>query len=288
VSFPLGQPVPLAVAITDATGSAADATTVALTVTLPDLTTVSPTISHPSTGNYTALYTPTSPGVHRVHWVATGSNASAYSDMFNVDPQLSGAVVSAAEVRAEINETSTADDSELVGFIATATAVVEEMVGSILPTQVTETHNGGGRFIVLHHAPIVSVDSVVEYAGVSAVPLTAQPLAGSVFDGYGYTVDLQAGVLRRQSSGWSWPFAAGNDNVMVTYTYGRQVVPSYIRQAVLELIRVNWRPQRSAGPSLLNPAGSDAPDTAASSQAFYVPEVVRQMLAPAMRAPRVG
>lgn len=288
MSYTFGQPVSLSINVTDSSGAPANATAVVCTITLPDGTTSTPTVSNPNTGTYTATYTATLAGLHRAGWVATGSNASAFTDSFTVDPPLSPSIVGLAEVRAEINETSHADDAELAGFIAAATAVVVDMVGPVAATQVTGLYDGGASTIVLRHAPIVSVDTVVEYRGSSSVPLTAQPLSGGVFDGYGYTVNLSAGLLHRQSGGYPARFASGLQNVSVTYTCGRATVPANIRMAVLDLIRVNWRPQRSGGPSLLNPGNNDNPDLGAMPQGFYIPETVRQMLAPDMRPPRVG
>lgn len=86
-TYDLGAVVTLSVAITNPAGAPADATAVTCTVTLPDGTTATPTVSHPATGSYTCTYTPAAVGAYRVHWVATGSNASAKVDTFTIaDP----------------------------------------------------------------------------------------------------------------------------------------------------------------------------------------------------------
>ena len=78
----LGSQVPLGVTITDATGTPADATAVNLTITLPDGTTATPSVNHSGTGLYDVDYTPSQAGRHTLFWVATGTNASSYSELF--------------------------------------------------------------------------------------------------------------------------------------------------------------------------------------------------------------
>lgn len=197
------------------------------------------------------------------------------------------AIVTLTDVKAEINETSAVNDTELTGFINAVTRVIEERVGPVITGQVTEAHDGGGQVIVLSRAPLVSVDSVVEYNVSTGVTLTEQELGvATVFDGYGFTADLDAGLIRRTTSGTVTSFCAGSRNVVVTYTYGRASVPGNIRMAALELIRYRWAPQRSAGPSTLG--GQPAPQGGQVVQGIYFPQSVLEMLGPDARAPRVG
>lgn len=82
--YDIGDVVALAVAVTDSSGAAADAGAVTATIILPDGTTATPTVAHPAVGSYTTLYTPTTAGRYTVKWVATGVNASAFTDSFAV------------------------------------------------------------------------------------------------------------------------------------------------------------------------------------------------------------
>ncbi len=92
-TYDLGDVVALAVEVRDTAGDLADATAITLTITLPDGTTATPVTANPSTGRYTASYTPTVAGRFSVRWVASGTNASAYTDAFTVlDPAELGLV----------------------------------------------------------------------------------------------------------------------------------------------------------------------------------------------------
>ena len=82
--YDLGDPAALSVSIRDTAGTLADATSVVCTITLPDATTTTPSVTHSSTGVYSVSYTPTLAGRYKIRWVATGTNASAYSDIFDV------------------------------------------------------------------------------------------------------------------------------------------------------------------------------------------------------------
>lgn len=62
--------------LTDLDGTPTDAT-VAGTVTLPDASTASMTITHPAVGHFRAAYDPTVPGTHAWRLVATGALDSA-------------------------------------------------------------------------------------------------------------------------------------------------------------------------------------------------------------------
>lgn len=80
----LGDVVALSVQIRDTGGAPANAGDVTLTVVLPDATTTTPAVANPSTGVYTATYTPAAAGRYVARWVATGSNASAFTQDFEV------------------------------------------------------------------------------------------------------------------------------------------------------------------------------------------------------------
>ena len=69
------------------------------TITLPDLTTASASVSNPSTGSYTATYTPTQVGLHRVRWVGTGTIVASYTDDFTVDDATLPSIVGLSELK---------------------------------------------------------------------------------------------------------------------------------------------------------------------------------------------
>lgn len=264
MSFDLGDTVPLSIAIRDEAGVPANATSVALTITLPDgtATTVGP-ITPTGTGVYDHDYVTTQAGRHNVRWVATGTNASAFSDAFNVEPADVGAFVSLDEVRAHLKRSDTSEDEKLRGFLLAACRMIEDRMGHVAP--VTLTLDGCGRTIVLER-PVVSVTSVTTLPGGEAVP-PADALAGTA----GWTLDRGAGVLtlsrfHRHHFG----------RVRVAYRAGRSPLPGNFRLAALELTAHLWRTSQhntSGGrPSL----GVD--ETVVPGVSYALPYSVRQLL----------
>lgn len=159
-------------------------------------------------------------------------------------PSGPSALVSIDDVYAHLN-IPTADQTtdlaaELQTFIDAATTLVEFVTGPVVPKQYTENHNGGGETIVLYNAPVMQVDSVTEYVGPVAYPLTLVTLGQTDSIGpYSYTLDDPAsGIIRRRwSGGIAGPFIGGSRNIAITYWSGRAAVPGDVKLATLEDIR---------------------------------------------------
>jgi hypothetical protein len=232
VSFNLGDVVPLSVTITDADGQPANAGGVTVTVTLPDGTTATPSITNADTGVYNADYPTVQAGRHGIRWVATGSNASAFTDAFTVDAADGGAFISLAEVKRHLNKTKTTDDDELLEFIAAACTAIEERIGHVTPTTVTEEAaiRWGANTIILDQRPVVDVTSVV-LAGNPPTTIDPADADNSV---PGWRLNAGAGVLTHSHS-----FPHGT--VRVVYTAGRTPVPGNVRLAAVELAAFLWR-----------------------------------------------
>src|ERR1700733_2634117 len=98
-----GAQVPLAWLNTDTSGNPQDAaslTSITVTVTAPDQTTSTPTVTKVSTGSYTAAYTTTQPGHHLILWVSVDSTyPGAFADTFEVQQQSDPTIVSLAEAK---------------------------------------------------------------------------------------------------------------------------------------------------------------------------------------------
>ncbi|HUR74451.1 MAG TPA: hypothetical protein VMZ00_09245 [Sporichthya sp.] len=260
MSWDLGDVVPLSITVTDAAGLPANAGQVDLTITLPDGATnqVGP-IAATSTGLYDHDFATTQAGLHIVRWVATGVNASAYADMFDVQPAADGSFVSLADVKNHLKTTATVDDEKLRGFRDAACQMIKDRMGHVAP--VTLTLDGCGRTIVLER-PVVSVTSVVQLPGGDAVP-QADPLGGVA----GWTLDGGAGLLKLSRS---------FGQVRVVYRPGRSPLPGNFRLAGLELTAHLWRTSQhntSGGrPSL----GID--ETVVPGVSYALPYNVRQLL----------
>lgn len=277
----LGDIVQVAVAIRNAAGQLTNPATATLAITLPDLTTVdpAPTVTLPpaETGILRVDYQTSVPGLHRWRLTTTGP-VTAHADSFVVADASWAAIVGLAETKAHLNipADDTSDDDELRGFILSASAVVEDIVGVVAPRTFVETASGGQRHIVLERRPVVSVASI--------------EVDGEEVDPGDYTASPSGLVARRAGR---WP--AGLRNIEVTYVAGRAQPQPNVVDAVKELIRVNWRPQQGGNYSAFDQGGADdfgAGNLEASLQGnlrlgFFVPNSVIQRLQPDQRGPVV-
>ena len=260
-----------------------------LTITLPDLTTVTPATTG-TVGVYatTVPYVATLAGRYLVDWVATGTNACTSSDVFNVDAPDPGFIISLAEARAGIGMgAATTKDEDIRSLIAAATPIMEDIVGPIMRKTRVETYDGGTSQINLLWSPVVSVTSVIESYGSTYVrTLTAEDtsmFASTGSDAYGYTVDLVSGILTRRAVGIAIPFMGGKRNIQVTYVSGRTVIGGNVLRATRLLIRHLWsQEQQSFRPNVLS--APDLPMTVTLS-GFAVPRAVVEMCADSTRAP---
>ena len=286
-TFDLGDPIPLVFTVLNASGAPENATTVVLTITLPDLTTVTPAVTG-LVGVYTTTvpYVATLAGHYVVDWLATGTNACTSSDVFNVMAPDPGFIISLADARAGIGmSASTTKDEDIRLLIAAVTPIMEDIVGPILRKTRVETYDGGTSQINLLWSPVISITSIVESYGSTYVrTLTAQDIfAGTGSDAYGYTVDLTTGIVTRRASGVAMCFMAGKRNVQVTYVSGRTAISSNVLMATRRLIRHLWsQEQQSFRPNVLS---APDPNMALTPSGFAVPRVVIELCADSTRAP---
>ena len=257
----LGDVVPLSVQVRDANGALANAGAITLTITLPDGTSAVVSTANPTTGNYTASYTPTVAGRHVVQWVATGANACAFSDAFTViDPTELG-LVGLDDVKRHLNITSTTSDEELRAVLMAATTAAEDYLRRPLrrvpQTETFYTRNGNGRGLVLSRTDVASITEIVE----DGDTLTADD----------YDADLNAGVVwRADCREWCYPTS-------VEYVTAGVDSPA-LRQAVLELTRHLWETQRGSMPMM--PRGVDGMDAFNPAMGYSLPRRVTDLLAP--------
>lgn len=188
------------------------------------------------------------------------------------------AIVTTAETRAQLNlpGSSGTEDTELAGYIAAASDVVEDLWGKVIGVACDEWHDGGGPIVKTLYRPLFSLTAVTESYGPGLYVLTAQPVDGSTaLDAFGYTVDLPDGVITRRVSGTAAAFARGRRNVHVTYTAGVATVPARVRLATLMIVQHLWRTQRgTAGRPVLG--GDDT--TVVPGFGFAVPNAALQLL----------
>jgi hypothetical protein len=247
VSYDLGDVVPVGlVTYNDSTGVAEDATSAVLTITLPDGTTTTPTVTHVAlSGVYTVNYTSTLVGRHGVRWVVVGTATvlgGAHTDVFDVLDPAELPLVSLADLKKHLNVVSTTDDEELRYTLATATDLAERYTNRALRRKtVVETHDGGKTALLLRETPVLSVTTVVE----NLATLAATE----------YTINTNSGVLYRGapiSTGRAW--YGGTQGVTVTYVAGYTSPPLVAQRGVMEIVRWMWQNSQQ-GPR--SPFGAD-------------------------------
>ncbi|MEV4180186.1 hypothetical protein AB0J28_01905 [Streptosporangium canum] len=265
MSFDLGDVVPLSITIRDAAGQEANAGQVTLTLTLPDgTTTILGPITPTSTGVYNYDYATTQAGRHQARWVATGANASAYTDAFDVTPADGGDFISLAETKTHLQKSGTGDDEQLRFFISAACQMITDRMGQVSPATVTHDVTQRGDTIVLPTRPVIAVTSVQQLPGGDLVDPVDED-AGTP----GWYLDGSEGVLRHTGC-----FAG---RVRVTYRAGRNPLPPNFRLAALELVAHLWRGSQhnQAGG---RPALGESDSIAASVRPFAMPYRVMELL----------
>ncbi len=223
-------------------GVATNATSVVLTVTLPDGTAVTPTIINPpaQTGTYLWDFLTTQAGRHQVRWVATGVVNQAYNDVFDVRPANPGMIFGLADAKDSLRSVpgSTINDDKLRDYISAITNVIESLYGIVVQRTITEQRRGGTDTISLSYRPVVSITSATEYIAGTSYTLT-QAVSPVLSSTYGYTFDPQKGsIVRRNSSGLRQVFM---DEVWITYIAGLTIIPDNVLMAARELLRFWWQ-----------------------------------------------
>jgi hypothetical protein len=217
--------------------------TVTCTITLPDGTTSAPSVSNPSTGRYTASYTPAVAGTFYVRWV--GEDVGGVSgvdtvaeDSFTVSAN-SNAFISLEDAKSFLNITDTADDEELLAYLEWACTLAERIADTDFSrkTVTSEKHSvlRCTSSIVLDHRPVLSVTSLSE--------------SGTALSASDYTVDNRWGVVYRQAGSYQdSEWLQGRNNVTVTYITGWSIIPPEVRQATLQILEHLWTNQRGGSP----------------------------------------
>lgn len=232
MAYDLGAVVPLGTSVRDGTGALANAGSMALTLTLPDATTVVVAAVAPaSTGVYAYDYLTTQSGRHTVRWVASGVNAGAYTDSFDVRDAAPPTILSLADARAHLRMTTTDRDDEIRDWVESMTSGIEGMVGPCVVRTYTERwRECSGRSLALVHTPVIEV--------LSAVPVldSGTSYAPALLD-----VDTDTGIVQLKSG------QALAGPLLITYRAGRTVIPAAITAAARIILQHLWRTNQGPG-----------------------------------------
>lgn len=266
--FDLGDNVRLEAECRDPGGTPATATTATLTITRPDGTAVTPTVPAPGeTGRYRVDYVPVQAGRHAVRWVFV-TPASAYTDSFDVREAIPPMLLSLADMKTHLRITTTGTDSELRGWIESATQGVENYAGVCVRRTVVERQDiplFGATTVMLRQVPVLSVASVV--------PILSGGTTYSVDD---LDIDGPTGVIQRKDGGR----ICGPQRF--TYTPGRAIVPSAHRDATKIIVQHLWRTKYGASRAASGLGGGE--DFSVTEQVpgfgYAVPNRALQLLEP--------
>jgi hypothetical protein len=255
--------------VRDVDGNLAAAGTVTVTLTLPDATTTSPSVTNPSTGIYVFDYLTTQAGRYLVVVSATGGVLGPivrrWVDAFVVRPVNPASLVSLADAKAHLGEQSSLQDEEIRGYLEVATEIVENIAGPCSVRAFTERVRTGADQLLLSRMPVVAVTSVTSVRDSSVTWASA-----------GLDVDTSAGIVSPAAGGY---FTNGPWNV--AYTAGRTSVSARHTQAVLEQLWHMWATQRgqqtdSTTPDLLDVAEFES--RSPFGLGFLVPRRVMELL----------
>lgn len=282
--FDIGDIVPLTIEIRDTSGVLANAGgTVTLTVVLPDNTSTTPTVTNPSVGRYQCDFVPTQVGRHSVRWVATGTNSSAYSDVFDVRPSDLGMIISMADAKKALNipSVNTDDDEEIRAYVEATTRVIELWRNELIVRQtVVERHDsvrvvntlmrseraydmgyeagGATRRITVNSGPLLSVTAVERVDG-SYTWDTAQ-----------LDVDTNRGTITVLFGPLFYGF------IQVTYVAGYPIIPANYALAAKIILAHIWETQRL--PSIGSNVFGGTTDSTPSGFGFAIPNRAAELL----------
>lgn len=188
--------------------------------------------------------------------------------------------------RLNIPSSDVSSDAELQSFLDSATQVLQNLYGDVIPTQYTERlrpYGDGTRFLT-GRSPLLSVDSItITWAYLNSPVLTLTPTM--------YRPNLVTGEIAifAMTPAFSWQYAARDWTAAefdVTYTAGRAAVTPAVRDAVLEIVRINWQPQQSG--NLPGIGSSEETDQGFVYSGYYIPNSANERLAGGMRPRQIA
>jgi hypothetical protein len=274
--YDLGDVAYLNWATVDKNGAAADVTTAVVTITLPDGTSATPSVTHGVTGAYSASYTPSQQGRHLVRWLGTGTNPQAYTDEFTVRDLTTLPVVSYDSVLAHLNiPAASANEEEVRRFIDAAQDLAENYVGAVLGRRTyVEYYDGNTDVIRLNNPRAISVSEVIENG-------TTLGTGDYKLDSTGQRLHRLTATSLTQSTSVAYGYwATGVNAVKVTYTAGYAITPPAIQQGVLEIVRHLWQTQRGAV-SVMSRTGAASGDDFYPASTYSLPRRAMELLDPA-------
>jgi hypothetical protein len=260
----------------DAAGALVAPSTKTYTVTLPDQTTATPSISTVVAGDYFSDYVITVEGLHKFVWATTGPSTSK-TDYENA--WLYRSVVGLAEMREYLGQVSTVKDELIRELLSAATEMAEKIVGTCVNTTYTNVDiPGQARMqIRLPKGPLFSATGNITVASV----WPGGPSWANSGGNNALIVHQKSAIVEpvNQQGFFYGPWKA-------TYTAGRMVVPQRIVLAAKMIVYDLFAIQRGVLSDPLSPNYDEMSVMEARIPAGYeMPPQARALL---MREARAG
>ena len=295
--------------LVDASGVAVNITgATAVRFVMRSLTGVAPaanalgTVVNAATGVVSYTYTATdtaNAGLFQASWIVTFASGAVgtfptlgYLEISVEEDLITqstvGRLVGLGETREHLNFApgDRSHDAELIRMIDAITPVVEFITGPVIQHIYEEKYDGGTAFISVRHRPIVAVNSVIEFRGPIPYELT-QVATNNLGTIYSYEFEPTGRIVRRTVGGGMTSFPGGAQTVLVNYTAGYVTVPANIRMGCLELLRVNYQQTQQGGHPMFGGGGGSDDVPGVVLMGFFVPNRVKELLAPSRRHPSI-
>lgn len=289
MAYYAGDPVPLTFTLTDSAGNPVSAVSAqpVLTITLPDQTTVAPSVSNPATGTYTAVYTAVQAGYHKVAWTCADSTyPGASADVFDVLPLASSSVLSLADAKSvlSIAASSTMWDDLVTRITGSVTQWLTWRCGVVVSQTVTEELSVGGLTVQLSNpinaalAAWTQVPPQFSADTSRVVPSPPSPMFPVMVYGVTYPLaqlycDPVKGTVRHTSG---LPFYYGP--YLWQYTAGYEVIPESMLMAASVTLKHLFGLER--GGAGVAAAGSADEETTLTPFGFSVPNRAEELIVP--------
>jgi Phage gp6-like head-tail connector protein len=225
-------------------GVPTDATTAVVTVTDPTGATSTPSVTHVSTGTYSATVACTLSGVWLYKWVGTGTASDVTEGTFTVTTIDQTVYATVEEVKSRLGITDTTDDFELTLAVQAASRSIDEICGRYF-WRGTDT-----RTYIPESMWRQSTDDLV-----SVTTLKIDRDGDGVYEetwtsGTDYALEVAPGRYNVSSKGEQWPYTGFRvinsgkylpfvwpwrhlDAIQITGVFGWPAVPLAVKQAAL-------------------------------------------------------
>lgn len=232
-NYALGAQVPLVMYVRDAAGALTNASTTALTITLPDGTTVTPSWTSAATGTYTYDYPTTVPGNHSWVGASTGPATSTDPERFRVRDTLAD-YATLTDLKSYLGITDTVDDNQLYIALDASQAAIEAYCGRTFGRDTAAT----ARLFDVAYDECLYVDDIASTSGLVVGTSNGNGTYTTLVASTYTTRPLNALTKGRpitQIVGNDWSTGALNAGVQVTAKWGWPSVPPEVTQATLIL-----------------------------------------------------